>query len=79
MSKREFQDDDRVRVYGMPELTHVNGGGMQSRRSYRMAKIIRRDEQHGRGQWRILYDDMRQDVVAEARLEHDPDAEDDAA
>lgn len=77
--KHEFQPDEAVRVYGMPELTHANGGnhGMQVRRPFRTAKIMRRDEQHGRGQWRVLYSDtLRQDVVSESRLEPDPDAED---
>lgn len=73
---REFQETDRVRVYGMPELVHVNGGGMQTRRPFKVATILRKDEQHGRGQWRVQYDDLRQDVVAQARLELHEDGDD---
>lgn len=62
-------------VLGSPDLVHVDrhhGMGMQPSR--RQAVILRRDEQHGRGQWRVQYQDGRQDVVAEGRLELDPDA-----
>ncbi len=76
MSKREFQEGDKVRVYGAAALTHVNGGGMRLQREFRNATVMRRDEQHGRGQWRVLYDGGLPDVVAEARLELDADQED---
>lgn len=75
---RELQPDDRVRVYGMAELTHVNGGGMQIRRPFRMATVLRKDEQHGRGQSRIRYDIGGEDVVAHGRLEY-VDEQDDVA